>query len=35
MKDLTPGFPFISIGLREKLQAYTRAQARLDDPPRE
>jgi mRNA interferase RelE/StbE len=25
----------ISIGLREKLQAYTRAQARLDDPPRD
>jgi len=25
----------ISIGLREKLQAYTRAQARSDDPPRD
>ena len=25
----------ISIGLRERLQAYTRAQARLDDPPRD
>ena len=25
----------ISIGLRERLHAYTRAQARLDDPPRD
>ena len=25
----------ISIGLRERLQAYTRAQARLDAPPRD
>lgn len=25
----------ISIGLREKLQAYTRARSRLNDPPRD
>ena len=25
----------VSIGLREKLQSYTWAQARLDDPPRD
>ena len=25
----------ISIGLHERLQAYSRAQARLDDPPRD